>query len=82
MKNLFKIFLLLTFSNFCFAYEQGKIDTHGGKGDSLLNNKGFSNNIGLFSDKPVKKKKKPKEHENFIKIEQIQKIESKGAKNK
>lgn len=78
MKKLFKIILILNLATFCFAYEKGKIDTHGGKGDSLFTSKSFSNEIGLFADKPNKKEEEKKEKKNFIEIEQIQKIEKKG----
>lgn len=79
MKKFINIFLILGAYSFCFGYEQGKIDTHGGKGDSLTNSETFSNKIGLFADKEKKEIDK-KDKKNFIEIEQIKKIKTKGDK--
>ena len=79
MKKFFSIFLLLGITSISYAYEQGKIDTHGGKGDPLTNNKMFSNKLGIFAD-DQKKQIKNKDKKNFIEINKIKKIETKGDK--
>lgn len=55
------ILLVLTFFAYSFSYEKGYIDTHGGKSDSLIKNKGFSNKISdeiqVLNGKNIKKEK-------------------------
>lgn len=78
-----KIKLILTLSLFLtsvYAYEKGKIDMHGGKGDSLLGNKGFSDTFQSLGAVKTKKEAE-KENEKFIKIDKIEKIKQSKDKN-
>jgi|GEM_PF-4016990 len=74
MEKLIKLLITICFLNtLVFAYEpqKGKIDMHGGKGDSLSSKGGFSGNLkslGTIS-------KDNKEDKDFIKIDKKEKIE-------
>jgi len=72
MKKIRILFMISIFTGILFAYEQGKIDMHGGKGDSLNSNKGFSSN---FDSLLIEKKKKELSEEEK-KILEKQKKES------
>jgi hypothetical protein len=50
------LFILLVQVTILFAYDKGKIDTHGGKGASLSSKSNFSNNFTLGSTLQKKKK--------------------------
>ncbi|QKF81528.1 hypothetical protein [Halarcobacter ebronensis] len=69
------LFLVVSLTlSFAAENQKGKIDMHGGKGDSLVGNKNFSNQIGLsLKDKKIQ----AKDDKKFIQIEKIEKIEKK-----
>ena len=83
MRSLFRVLFIISvvFISITYAYEveKGKIDTHGGKGDSLTSGKAFGMAIGLGT---VLNKKglsednnKEKENKKFIALDKQDKIE-------
>ena len=62
--KLTKFILLLLFINL-YGYENGKIDMHGGKGDALNSNGGFSNNFNSLLE--IKPKENSEEKEKILK---------------
>lgn len=85
MKKAIIILSFFLFYSTAFAYEKGKIDTHGGKSDPLTtNNGGFLNQLGLLAEKIKKEDKKEikKTDKKFIEIDKIENIEQEGLKEK
>ncbi|TLP40612.1 hypothetical protein [Arcobacter arenosus] len=80
MKKFKTVTLILLLNTFAFSYEKGQIDMHGGKSDSMIQNKGFSQSFNSLGDN-----KKPnneiKKDEKFIKIDDIEKIKDVKEKN-
>ncbi len=78
MQNLVKILFILSLISISYAYDaqKGKIDTHGGKGDSLTSGNAFGMAIGLGSvlNKKASDEEK-KENKNFIPLENKENIE-------
>ncbi|WP_321314760.1 hypothetical protein [Halarcobacter sp.] len=64
-----------------YAYENGKIDTHGGKGDPLVKSGSFLDKIGLLNNSSKKDKKIEKNDKKFIEIDKIEKIKKEEKKN-
>lgn len=62
------IFLFIVIN--LYGYENGKIDMHGGKGDALISNEGFSNNFqSLLEIKPKEKEEILKKKKQIIEEE-------------
>lgn len=80
-----KIYVLaLSFFIFCsslYAYENGKIDTHGGKGDPLVKSGGFLGKVGLLNNSSKENKKIKKTDKKFIEIDKIEKIKKEEKKD-
>lgn len=72
---------ILTTSLFSYDNNQGKIDMHGGKSDSLIPKQGFSQNFQTLGSINEKKTEEEKSDKNFLKIEEIDKIEKEKEKN-
>ena len=80
MKSLFRIIVLISFTMISITYayeaEKGKIDTHGGKSDSLTTGNAFGMAIGLgqvLNKKSSDEEKK--DDKKFIPLEKTNKIE-------
>jgi len=80
MKRFKTVTLIVFLSSFAFAYEKGQIDMHGGKGDSMIQNKGFSNSFNSLGDKKQENKEKTN-NEKFIKVDKIEEIKELKEKN-
>ena len=83
MRSIFRVLFIISaiFISITYAYEveKGKIDTHGGKGDSLTSGKAFGMAIGLGSVLSKKgsslDSKEEKENKKFIALDKQEKIE-------
>lgn len=78
MQNLVKFLFIISviFISISYAYEKGKIDTHGGKGDSLTSGKAFGMAIGIGSVLNKKSSdEEKKDDKNFIPLENSENIE-------
>lgn len=71
---------ILTTSLFSYDNNQGKIDMHGGKNDSLLPKQGFSQNFQTLGS-INQNKDNMQSNKNFLKIENIDTIEKEKGKN-
>lgn len=71
---------ILTTSLFSYDNNQGKIDMHGGKSDSLLPKQGFSQNFQTLGS-INQNKDNMQSNKNFLKIENIDTIEKEKGKN-
>ncbi|WP_320033461.1 hypothetical protein [Halarcobacter sp.] len=69
------------FSSSLFAYENGKIETHGGKGDPLVKSGSFLGKIGLLNKSSKDDEKIKKNDKKFIEIEKIEKIKKEDNKD-
>ena len=67
----------MLFFTLCFSYEKGYIDTHGGKENSIVNEKIYFLRQGvdfLLKNKTIKSNDSNKSQIKHIKIDDIQKI--------
>lgn len=77
------LFTSLAFANYAYTGQNsGKIDMHGGKSDKLGSSSGFgvAKSLGSVLNKKGSDKEIKKEEKNFMKIDKIEKIETKESK--
>lgn len=72
--------IIFTTSLFSYDNNQGKIDMHGGKSDSLLPKQGFSQNFQTLGS-INQDKEDMQSDKNFLKIENIENIDKEKEKN-
>ncbi|XOB63311.1 hypothetical protein ACMC56_05755 [Campylobacterota bacterium DY0563] len=80
MKTYIFVLSFFIFYSSLYAYENGKIDTHGGKGDPLVKSGGFLGKIGLLNKSSNDDEKIKKDDKKFIEIDKIEKIEEEEKK--
>ena len=78
LKVLFSLSIILISNSFAYDTQKGKIDMHGGKGDSLTSKSAFGMAIGLgtvLNKKGSEDKKEKQEDKNFIPLQKKETID-------